>query len=269
MTGNVDYSPWWGDNYVGNPHMLPWTWYVDTSNNSTIQEGVDWASDGDAVYLTDDTFTNPINIDDRTNITIIGLDKSTSIYKPAFTQSWAIPGYESRQAAIRVRNSHEIKLSNMTIDLDDVKGNNVTGILFWNSEGEISDNDIKNNCVPDGDGGYYEITSYLRAPDYSEGNRADILVRDNNFTQTGRLAIVTHEYIHAVIINNIFDQEIDDFGYAIEMGSISTGVISDNIILNYDTPAASDGSSSAGLYVENAFTSGLGPITKDVTIEGN
>lgn len=273
VTSNVDYSPWWGDNYVGDTHETPWIWYVDTNNNSTIQEGIDIATDGDLINLAEDTFINPINIENRIGLTLCGVDMNNSIFQPTSTLSWAIPGYpqyDSRGASMRIVNSIGIKLTNMTIDLDLVKANNVAGILYWNSTGEISNNEIKNNCVPDASGGYYEIVSYIRAPDYSENLRADILIKGNNFTKTGRLAVVTHDYVHAVIDSNVFDQVIDDFGYAIEMGSISTGAISNNIIRNYDTFALSDSSSASGIYIENAFTwDQVEPISKPVVIEDN
>jgi hypothetical protein len=273
VTSNVDYSPWWGENYVGDSHETPWIWYVDTNNNSTIQEGIDIATDGDLIYLAEDTFANPINIENRIGLTLCGVNRNNSIFQPTSTLSWAIPDYpqyNSRGTSMRIVNSIGIKLTNMTIDLDLVKANNVAGILYWNGTGEISNNDIKNNCVPDASGGYYEIVSYIRAPDYSENLRANILIKGNNFTKTGRLAVVTHDYVHAVIDSNVFDQVVDDFGYAIEMGSISTGVISLNVIRNYDTFALSDSSSSAGIYVENAFTwDQVEPIPKPVAIEGN
>lgn len=61
--GPIDYSPWWGDNYVGDPHADPWTWYVNTSNNSTIQEGIDAASGGDTVRVRPETYVENIVID--------------------------------------------------------------------------------------------------------------------------------------------------------------------------------------------------------------
>ncbi|MCJ7458654.1 MAG: right-handed parallel beta-helix repeat-containing protein [candidate division Zixibacteria bacterium] len=62
VTDYVDYSPWWGANYVGDSHAAPWTWYVNTSNNSTIQEGIDLASSGDLVRARPGTYNENINI---------------------------------------------------------------------------------------------------------------------------------------------------------------------------------------------------------------
>ena len=73
------------------------------------------------------------------------------------------------------------------------------------------------------------------------------------FIDAGRVGIVTHDYINGTISNNVFYKTFNDFGYAIEMGSQSVGTISGNQIYGYDTPAASDGSESAAIYIENAF----------------
>jgi hypothetical protein len=58
----VDYSPWWGANYVGDPHSTPWQWYLDISNASTIQEGVDMASDYDSVHVTAGAYSESVSI---------------------------------------------------------------------------------------------------------------------------------------------------------------------------------------------------------------
>jgi len=48
----VDYSPWWGGNYVHDDHSTAWSWYVDISNSSTIMEGIDFTLEGDTVFAT-------------------------------------------------------------------------------------------------------------------------------------------------------------------------------------------------------------------------
>lgn len=58
----VDYSPWWGDNYVDDLHSTPWNWHLDNTNASTIQEGVDMASDYDSVHVTAGTYSESVSI---------------------------------------------------------------------------------------------------------------------------------------------------------------------------------------------------------------
>ncbi len=64
-TGNgiddgLDYSPWWGADYRSVAH--PWTWYVNNSNGSSIQEGVDSASTADIVRVKPGTYNQSPNI---------------------------------------------------------------------------------------------------------------------------------------------------------------------------------------------------------------
>ncbi|MFO7660948.1 MAG: right-handed parallel beta-helix repeat-containing protein, partial [Candidatus Cloacimonadaceae bacterium] len=77
----------------------------------------------------------------------------------------------------------------------------------------------------------------------------------------------------SVIDGNTFYKTTDCFGYAMEIGSTSTAEITGNIIWGFDTPAyLQDNSSSAGIYIENAYTSstfGTFNCVKPVTIEGN
>jgi hypothetical protein len=155
------------------------------------------------------------------------------------------------------------------MDFDLVKGNWIHGILYWDSTGTVNNNILKNMSVSDASGGYYEITAYYRAPSYSAGSRADITISDNTFIDPGRVATVLHDYVAATITGNTFYKMTDDFGYAIELGSEATGTIESNTIYGYDTAAASDGSNSAGIYVENCFTGGDPTLTKDVSVINN
>jgi hypothetical protein len=244
-------------------------------NNATtpgaIQRAIN-AVPGSTVVVGPGTYTGTVNISGRSTLDVVGTDRDTVIVKPASTLSWAIPGYpqyDSRQAAVRVVASTGINFSNMTFDFDTVKGNNVAGVFYWDSTGTLNNNALKNMSVPDASGGYAELTSYIRAPSYTDGARAAVTISNNVFTDTGRLGVVTHDFVQATIQGNTFTKTTDDFGYAIEMGSRSTGTISGNTISGYDTPAASDNSESAGIYIENSFTSGLPHVNKPVTVSGN
>ena len=57
----MDYSPWWGADYVHDGHDSCWKWYVDISNSSGIQEGIDLAVDGDTVFATPAIYTGEGN----------------------------------------------------------------------------------------------------------------------------------------------------------------------------------------------------------------
>ncbi|MEW5924389.1 MAG: hypothetical protein AB1746_10410 [Candidatus Zixiibacteriota bacterium] len=240
---------------------------------ATIPEAIVGA-DIRTIYVLDGFYHEPINIegaspgDKSISISIIGSGQLNTVFQPTATVAWNVGGY-NRQAAIRVVNA-AVTIQDMTMDFDIIKASETAGILYWNATGEISGCLIQNMNVPDSFNGYREITCYLRAPDFTPADRAHVDILDNTFIKTGRIGIVTHDYIDALIDGNSFDKVDDDFGYGIEMGSASTGIISNNIFANYDTWAASDASTVAAILVENLFTQTVTiPIEKTVLIENN
>jgi len=236
-----------------------------------IQEGIDLTA-GSTVNVKDGLYQGTIDVDNLSSLTVQGESQAGTVFKPASLLSWAVPGrpeYDSRETAIRVIASTDIDFKNMTVDLDLVKGNNKFGFFYWDATGEISGNLIQNMSADDASGFYGEITSYFRAPGYTDGARAQIDILNNTFLKTGRLGVCTHEFVNALIEGNTFDMVDDNFGYAMEIGSASTGTVRNNTISNYDTWALSDHSNSAAIYVENSFTAGLGPFSKPVVIEDN
>ena len=235
----------------------------------TIQLGVNAAAASDTVSVRPGTYVNPVDIDSRSNISVVGDDKSTVIMKPTSTVCWGLAYGCGRRAAIRIVNSTGINVSNITLDMDTVKANNTFGFLVWDSTGSVANNILKNNSISDAAGGYYEIMMYVRAPGYTDASRANVVVTGNTFLEAGRVGVVTHGYVAATIQSNTFTKTLNDFGYAVEMGSESTGTINSNTISGYDTPALSDGSASAGIYVENAFTSASPAVIKNVSVVGN
>jgi predicted outer membrane repeat protein len=76
----VDYSPWWGSNYLGDPHASSWQWCVNTSNGSTILEGLNKASAGDIVHIFPGAYHESIAIDK--SITIRGDRGDTTVAGP-------------------------------------------------------------------------------------------------------------------------------------------------------------------------------------------
>ena len=258
-----------------------WENYAGSGENNEITAEALWGhavvypAGGTTIVVAAGSYDEPVNIDGKNGLTITGEDKTTVIIQAASTLNWNACGVTTqRKAVFRIVNSTGVLLQNMTMDFDLVKANNVMGIFGCDSSVTVDNNILMNMSVPDASGGYYEVGSYFRAPGFTDEARADITITGNTFIDTGRLGVVTHDYIFATIDGNTFYKTTDDFGYAIELGSRSTGVICNNLIYGFDTPALSDGSASAGIYIENAFTGtlfgGPGPhVEKNVTVENN
>ena len=237
----------------------------------SIQGAIDGATDGDLIMVTPGTYYENLNISNKINLTITGTEKTSVILKPSSVLNWDECGHTSlRKAAVRIVNSSDVVLQNMTMDYDLVKADSVFGVFGCDSTVTLNNNILKNMSVSDtSSGGYSDLGTYFKAPGFSDISRADITISDNTFIDMGRVGIVTHDYINATITGNTFYKTTDDFGYAMEIGSQSTGVVRNNVIYGYDTPAASDKSESAGIYIENAFTGSSPSTFKRVVVENN
>ncbi len=115
VTDYVDYSPWWGADYVGNPHTTPWTWYVNTSNNSTIQEGVDAASAGDTLRAQAGTYVEDITIDRSLTLIGEGTAKGLTLVKPGTDQAFVPPPTNSGVTVINV-TADSVTVKDLKVD---------------------------------------------------------------------------------------------------------------------------------------------------------
>ena len=242
-----------------------------------IQAAIDASSDGNSINIGAGIYDEPLNIENRSNLTLSGADRDTVIIKSSTTLPWDVGGYgTARQTVIRNVNSSGIKFENLTVDMDLAKGNNNFGIFGWDSAVAMDNIVLKNNQLDDAGGGYYELGCYFRTDTaYTELSRADVTVTNSFFENAGRVALVTHDFTNATITNNEFYKTEDDFGYGIEIGSESIGTVSGNTFYGFDTIATSDGSDSAAIYIENSFTGSLfgTPVSlanpKTVLVENN
>lgn len=270
---STNYTISWDTNGDGENDTI--THYRVISDD--IQSQVDRAESGDTVLLHTGTFTGTVNVTDTSNFAIVAPEDSDATLEPTSTIGVEAGGYgDDRRTAVRVVDSQNVRLQGLTVDFDSVAGQNgvgsskpIYGVLYWNTSGTVVDSTFENLAVPESGGGYYEIAFHARAPDRA-GNRATVSLQNNTFRNVGRVAVNTHEYVDMQIHENTFESTIDDFGYAIELGSESTGAIIGNEISGFDTSAASDGSKSGGIYVENAFTHDVSSdLVKTVTVANN
>ncbi len=270
-----------GSNTTGNGSQgNPW---------QTIQYAINNVSSEDTINVAVGTYNETLNIENRSDITIVGADKNTTIIKSSTSLGWGNPlggSYgATRQTMVRVVNSTDIDFSNFTFDFDLMKTavsgiNYVSGIWYWSSTGTIDNNILKNISILDDETtvSFQEHTIYVRAMTqggYNHTTRANVAITNNEFINTGRTGVNTHDYVNITIDDNLFHKDAPyngsggdyDLGYAIEVGSESIGTVTDNTIYGYEE---GEDWTSAGIYIENAFTDSV-PIsfTKTVSIERN
>ena len=236
---------------------------------ATIQAGVDAVADGGTVNVAAGTYNEAINVQGRQGLTIAGAGRDLVTIKPAVPLDWNVSTYGgTRKTGLRIVDSDNFTLRGVTLDCDLIKGDGRYGFLYWSStDGLFENNRFKN--MSKSNPPYYDMMGYLRCPDCSSAY-ATVTIRNNEFIDTGRLGLVTHDYINSTIEGNIFEKTTAAFGYAMEIGSLSQATIRNNVIRGFNTPAPSDGSSSAGIYVENCFTWDVTThVDKPVTIVSN
>ncbi len=237
---------------------------------NSIQGGIDFAVTGDIVEPQEDTYDETLNIDARTDITVRAAAGDLVTIRPSTVLDWNALGYTTnRKTSIRIVNSTDITIDGITLDCELIKNQGYIGVLYANSTGGVIQNSILKNMYND-QSHYYDIMIYARAIDapYTCSNRATLSVLNNQLIDTGRVGLVTHDYIHTIIDGNQFYKTTYSFGYGMEIGSASTAEITDNVIHGYTASAASDGSAVSGIYIENCYTTGYN-CPKPVTISGN
>ncbi len=225
---------------------------------ATIQAAVDAAANGDTINIAAGMYNGTVNIEGKANLRLQGAGVGVTVLLPNATLPWNVESYGTgRQAAIRVVSSTNIVIDGITLDLNTVKANFVSGLLVWNSTGTLSHSLVKNNQVSDAAGGYYELGMAVKAvAPYTNTSRVAFTITDNTFQDVGRVAINMHGWINMTIARNTFMKSpgAADFGYGVELGSVSIGSITNNVFHGFNTAALSDNSDSAGIYIESAFT---------------
>lgn len=211
-------------------------------------------------------YPDPFNLEDATDLTIVGAGESRTTLRPRATVGWNVLTYgESRRAAYRVVRSRDVTIRGVTFDFEAVHGDLVAGLLLWDSAATVRRSTFTNMSS---DASYYEFTVYASAPSFTAENRARVTFLQNTFARTGRVGVLLHTQVEGVITGNTFYNQ-HDFGYAIEVSSQATADIVDNLINGYSTVAASDGSASAGVLIDNSFTLGAAHVEKRVSLRAN
>jgi len=148
VSDNVDYSPWWGEDYRGLPHTNPWIWLVDTVNGSTVQEGIEFASAGDEIRVTSGIFEEQILVT-KNDLSIVGSGSGSSALNNTIIRSPLNLTYSFNSGTLEspvfnypivaIDGAAGVTLRNLRVN-GGGRGNNnsrFVGIGFWNGGGAV------------------------------------------------------------------------------------------------------------------------------------
>ncbi|MCG8435239.1 MAG: filamentous hemagglutinin N-terminal domain-containing protein, partial [Gammaproteobacteria bacterium] len=123
---------------------------VNVSSAGLIQNGVDVAANGATINVAPGTYAEIIDVDGRSGLNITGADQATTIIRPGGTINWNVGPSPNRNVSVRVVDSTDISFSNFTFEFADIDKTVLrpTGILYYNSSGNITGNLIQNMVSP-------------------------------------------------------------------------------------------------------------------------
>ena len=175
VSANVDYSPWWGADYVGDDHSNPWIWGTDDS----IQDAIDVASADDFVYVAPGTYLENVDLDTPgvylwTNPGAVidggGVGNAVDVTADGVT----IDGFEIRNGGNGIEGGDRswlLIIDNVIHDNLNIPSYKGVGICLW---GDNDYNDIIGNVIYDNDrqGIFigYENDSKISSDNWIEGN---------------------------------------------------------------------------------------------------
>jgi parallel beta-helix repeat protein len=157
--GSIDYSPWWGENYLGDSHSTGWNWYT----NDSIQEAIDVANSGDTINVTAGTYQEQVII--NKSLTLQGTDnpiiiapsspisfkfsESSKTWEPVVFAFGGTADGTATSQNITGTGTIQVTISGFTVDGNDrvPTANRSAGILLRNANGTISNNTIKNMSI--------------------------------------------------------------------------------------------------------------------------
>ncbi len=165
VSDNVDYSPWWGHNYVGDSHLSAWYWGVNTSNGSGIQEGIDAASASvrDTVIANEDTYVERIDFSGKNLLVGSKYVLDASLTHVPVTIIDADPvalGYSTSGSAVSIKNGEGVQARLLGFTIRNGIGTQTTsrtdsrggGIFVQNSTPVIKQCVITSNTAAGGGG---------------------------------------------------------------------------------------------------------------------
>ncbi len=235
-----------------------------------IQSAINAAVNGDTIIVRDGIYTGAVNIDGRSDLTVQGVDNTTVILRPGSTVDWGGPYGSAWQVGFRVNNSGNITVSNMTLDFDTIKSDQVCGLVYFESTGTVTNNVLMNMSIPDtGTDGELEITMCVESRTYTPANPAQVIIESNVFIDTGWFGVSVFKYVDVDINGNTFTKTAGDYGFGIEIGAEVVANIRNNDISGFITPSAISSNPSLGVSVNNHYSAGVIGGIETVFLEAN
>ncbi len=246
VADDVDYSPWWGADYLATP-TLPWTWWMNRSNGSTIQEAIDTVASDDLIKVTFDTYEEGPQVVIDKAVRIVGVNS------PSYGIPWIIPSAPTGSSGdakgwFLVKPSGSLDLSNVVLY---GMSQPVNQAIRCYGKATISTCSFKNI---DFGPGTYAGTGVVAFGDQP------VWVSYCTFHDMGRIGAL---FFGASMTEGSFHDNIyfgkgdgDWLDYAVEVGGGAFANISSNTIHSCRGTASVDGSASAGVLVTTYFGAG-------------
>lgn len=222
----------------------------ETSHN-TIQGAIDAATAGDTILVGAGEFVEDGQIVIDKDLSIIGVDKETTIIKP--NQNTGDRNSGDDRGWFLVSENVEFNLSNVTLDGE---GHNICVAVCSKGSGTIEDNIIKN----------ISHSQYFGWGIDLDQAGTGMIIENNQFTNIERLGVQVKFGDGTQIISNTFtgNGDGDYLQYGIEVNRAPQNVLIDGNTFSYYGESYTEWGSGA-ILVDDAFQNG----TPSVTITNN
>ena len=207
VSDNVDYSPWWGDNYIGVGH--PWEWYT----NDSIQDAIDAASAGDTIEVSAGTYVEDLVIPaGKDGLELKGSGCNVTTIKGVATSA-GTPAYNIRFDEFDGVSG--VKIHGFTIESPDVPTNHfASGMVLNGQDIEIYDNSFVSKGAEGAEGNYCVAVQTWRWSAAPDSDLTGLKVYNNTFSSEGDLWVY-----QGVFVN----RDGEDFGDVTVYGNNFTG----------------------------------------------
>jgi hypothetical protein len=288
ISTDVDYSPWWRKDYVGDPHATPWKWGTDDS----VQDAINTAGSGDILRVNSGIYSEDILVDKNINI---------------FDSSFALQGN------VMVSGTGALYLDDASVSLDTLtvqsggmfryynsgttlyvgeqniygtaewwEARIVTGNIFVHDGGMlyVNSTDVNMNCSFDGEYGIQvNATGTMVTLDNGTG-RSEVTAKDNNyyyfFNVYGTLSSSDTDitfgwelYINSAntvsLGNNVLVQHMDNHGIHVS-GSPDVWIANSNVNFNTQYGMAVELASSVWVASTTISNNKMGIVVSDSTL---